>query len=197
MTRFKSHLWVTVSVLLLAFTAVTAQEPDKVLEIERYPNEPLQLVDLRIGPNSVKEHIKQKFKDPHSKWGIDDVKFQEKDDWVKRVSITLRNTSDKPVYSLEGSLFLKPLGFPVMFGLPLTSSKALYDSPLQPGEEIELTVTPEKLNQTLEDVKSRGADLTNAGVSFSLDVVRFSEDLQWYRGKLLRPDPAVPGKWVP
>jgi hypothetical protein len=192
--------------MLLAFTpwlgneasrAVSAQEPDKVLEIERYPNEPLQLVELRIGTKSIKDHIKQKFKDPKSKWGIDSVKFAEQDDWVKRVSITLRNTSDKPVYGVNGFLFLKPLGFPVIFSLALTNSKALYQNPLQPGEEIELTVTPAMLNQTLEDAKDRGANVSGAGVSFSLDTVIFSDDLQWYRGKLLRPDSAVPGKWVP
>jgi len=71
--------------LLLAFTAwigneavsVLAQEPARVLEIERYPDEPLQLVDLRIGTKSVKEDIKQKFKDPQSKWAIDNVMFKE------------------------------------------------------------------------------------------------------------------------
>jgi len=204
MTKLKSHLWVTVAVVLLAFTAgigsavtVYAQEPDKVLEIERYPDEPLQLVNLRIGTQSVKEHIKQKFKDPRSKWGIDSVKFEENDDWVKRVSITLRNTSDKPVYGVNGYLFFKPLGFPMSFSVALTSSKALYQTPLQPGEEIELTVTPEMLNQTLENVKNHGAEVSSAVVSFSLDKVSFSKDLQWYRGKLVHPDSAVPGKWVP
>jgi len=198
----KLHLWL--AVLLLACTAwlgneapVRAQEPDKVLEIERYPDEPLQLVELRIGTKSVKDDIKQKFKDPRSKWGIDSVKFEENDDWVKRVSITLRNTSDKPVYGVNGYLFFKPLGFPMNFSVALTSSKALYQKPLQPGEEIELTVTPEMLNQTLENVKTHGAEVSSAVVSFSLDTVFFSKDSQWYRGKLLHPDSAVPGKWVP
>lgn len=206
MSQFKSHLWVTVAVLLLAFTiwlgnrasvAVRAQDFDRVLEIETYPDEPLQLVNLRIGTQSVKDSIKQKFRDSASKWGTDSVKFKEKDDWFKRVTITLRNTSDKPVYGVSGFLFFKPLGFPMIFSLTLTNSKALHQNPLQPGEEIELTVSPGMLNHTLEDLKDRGADVTNAAISFSLDKVIFSDDLQWYRGKVLRPDTAVPGKWVP
>ena len=208
MTQFKSHLWVTVAVLLLAFSVwigneasrtspVLAQEPDRALEIERYPDEPLQLVNLRIGTQSVKDRIKQKFKDNASKWAVDRVTFKEKDDWFKRVSITLRNTSDKPVFGLLGFLYLKPLGFPMIFSLPLTASKELRHEPLLPGAEIELTVTPAMLNDTLEDLKYRGAQVSSADVSFSLDAVIFSNELQWYRGKLARPDSAVPGKWVP
>ena len=115
MTQFKSHLWVTVAVLLLAFSVwvgneasrtsppVRAQEPEKALEIERYPDEPLQLVNLRIGTQSLKEHIRQKFKDPKSKLGLDRVSFKEKDDWFKRVSVTLRNTSTRPIYGIGAS----------------------------------------------------------------------------------------------
>jgi hypothetical protein len=113
------------------------------------------------------------------------------------VSVTLRNTSEKPVYGVKGFLFFQPRGFPMMFSVALTNSKALYQNPLQPGEEIELTVDPGMLNNTLENLKAQGAEVSNAGVSFSLDTVFFSKDLQWYRGKLLHPDSAVPGKWVP
>jgi len=208
MTQFKSHLWVTVAVLVLAFsvwigneasrtTPVRAQEPDKALEIERYPNEPLQLINLRIGTQSVKDRIRQKLKDDASKWGIDRVTFKEKDDWIKRVSITLRNTSDKPVFGVQGFLYLKPLGFPMIFSLPLTASKELRHDPLLPGAEIELTVTPAMLNYTLDDVKYRGAQANTAEVSFSLDAVIFSDEMQWYRGKLVRPDSEAPGNWVP
>ncbi len=201
MTHLKSPLWVTLAVFVLAlvvgFGPVQAQELDKSLEIERYPDEPLQLVSLRIGTRSVKEHIKQKSRDQQSKWAIDVVKFEEKDDWVKRLSITFRNTSNKPVHGLLGQLFFKPLGFPTMFGLPLTHSKQLNEEPLQPGAEIELSVDEKVLNRTLEMVKSQGADLRGAVVSFSLDSVVFSDVLRWNRGNLVRPDSEVPGKWVP
>jgi hypothetical protein len=197
MTKLKSHLWLAVVVLACTAWPVRAQEPDKVLEIQRYPDEPLQLVELRVGDKSVKDDIKLKFKSPSSKWGLDSVKFEEKDDWVKRVSITVRNASDKPVYGVQGFLFFQPRGFPTLFSVQLTNSKALNQNPLKPGEEIELTVDPAMLNQTLENIKAHGAEVSGAGVSFSLDTVWFSKDSQWHRGKLLHPDSAVPGKWVP
>jgi hypothetical protein len=204
MTRIKS---VTMVVLVLAFAAwcenegthatAQTQEADKVLEIERYPDEPLQLVNLRIGTQSVSDHIKLKFKDPKSKWGIDSVKFSEKDDWYKRVSITLRNASNKPVYGVQGFLYFKPVGLPTIFSLQLKNSKELWREPLEPGAEIELSVNQEKLDQTLVNLKDHGTDASVAVVSLSVDSVRFSKELQWYRGKLLRPDPTIPHKWVP
>lgn len=205
MAHLKSPRWVTLTVFVLALLAwvgnnsgsTQTQELDRTLEIERYPNEPLQLLNLRIGTRSVKENVKQKFKDDKSKWGIDAVNFKEKDDWVKRLSITLRNTSGKPIYGVQGVLFLKPAGFPMMFSLQLTHSKQLRHEPLQPGAEIDLSVNPGVLNQTLEDVKNRGADLRGAAVSFSLETVIFSDELRWSRGHLLRPDSTVPDKWVP
>lgn len=207
MTRFTSHLWIMVAVLTLALVAwlgnegsrasVQTQEAERVLEIERYPNEPLELVSVRIGAQNVRDRIKTKFKDNKSHFGIDSVKFKEKDHWYERVAITLRNITDKPVYGVQGFLFFKPVGFPMIFSLQLTAAKELRHQPFEPGAELELTVTPGMLNHTLEDMKLRGADVSQAVVSFSLDAVIFSDQLQWYRGKLLRPDSEFPGKWVP
>jgi hypothetical protein len=205
MAYLRSPLWITVCVFVLALAVwignkskpVQTQEVDRILEIERYPDEPLQLVNLRIGTRSVKELVKQKFKDNKSKWAIDSVTFKEKDDWVKRLSITFRNTSDKPIYGVQGLLFFKPAGFPMMFSLQLTHSKHLRREPLQPGAEIELSIDEKLLNQTLENAKNHGADLRGAALSFSLETVIFSDELRWSRGFLVRPDSAVPDKWVP
>jgi len=208
MTQFKSHLWVTVAVLLLAFTAwigneasravpVPAQQPDKVLEIERYPDEPLQLVNFRIGTQSVKDRIKMKFQDPKSKLGIDRVEFKEKDDWFKRVSVTLRNTSTRPVYGVTAVLYFKPAGYSIIFSLPLTASRRLRNDPCLPEAEIELTVNPGYLDQTLEVLKSQGVDASRTDVTFSLDTVIFSDELHWNKGNLIQPDPTTPDKWIP
>ena len=61
----------------------------------------------------------------------------------------------------------------MIFSMQLTASKELRHEPLEPGDEIELTVTPGMLNHTLEDMKSRGTDVSIAVVSFSLDMVKF------------------------
>jgi hypothetical protein len=207
MTHFKFNRSLTLSVFVLALAAwcgnerslatVQTQEAEKVLEIERYPDEPLQLVDIRIGAQSVKDRLQSKFRDKATKWGLDTVKFHENDDWFRRVSISVRNASDKPIYGVQAFLFFKPTRFPMNFSLQLTSSRELYREPLQPGAEIELSVSEDLLNRTLTDLKDRGAQLEGSLVSFSLDTVMFTRELQWYRGKLVRPDSTTPGKWVP
>ena len=207
MTQSRSHLWITVAVLVLAGAAwfannashapVQTQEGDKVLEIQRYPDEPVQLINIRVGTQSVKDRMRTKFKDNKSRWAIDSVKFKEKDDWYKRISITLRNTSDKPVYGLEGNLFFKPVGYPMSFSIRLTGSRRLGNDPLPPGAEFELTVNHARLDKILAAMSTRGADASNVVVSFSLDTVIFSDELRWYRGKLVQPDSLTPGKWVP
>lgn len=206
MTYLKSSLWVTVAVLVLALAvwianegghaAVQTQDTVKLLELERYPDEPLELVKLNIGAQSVKNRIKPKFKDNKNNWRIDSVKFNERDDWFKRVSITLRNTSDKPIRGLQAFLFFKPDGFPLTFSMLLTA-RELWTDPLAPGEDIELKVNQGSWNQMLTDVTNRGTDVSHAVVSFSLDMVVFNDDLQWYRGRLLHPDAARPGRWIP
>ena len=207
MSQLKPRLSFRIAVLLIALVALVGndaprasfhtQEMDRVLEIERYPNEPLELVNLRIGSTSVKDRIRQKFKDQGSKWAIDRVTFKEQDDWYKRLTITVRNKSDKPIYGLQANLFFKPLGYPMLFSLALERSRELRPDPLEPGAEIDLSVSQDVLNRTLANIKERGVDLTNAELSFSLDSVVFSDEVQWYRGKLLQPDPTTPGKWVP
>ena len=37
----------------------------------------------------------------------------------------------------------------------------------------------------------------NCKVSFSLDAAGYTDQLQWYRGQLLHPDPTTRNKWIP
>src|SRR5712691_3162207 len=64
-----------------------SQNDEKSVNIERYANEPFELVDLKIRELSVKNNIKPKVKDSHNKAVLDQVKFKETDDWFKNVKI--------------------------------------------------------------------------------------------------------------
>ena len=78
MTRLKSPLWITLVVLVLCLivwlgnTAKPIQTvqggEDQVLEIQRYPDEPVQLANLRVGSQCVKNRIRTNFKDKASKF---------------------------------------------------------------------------------------------------------------------------------
>ncbi len=107
--RIEPYAWLVAVVLSLALAELIvtdvgravvppAQDTEKMLDIERYPNESLELVDINVGVQSVKHKIKIKSRNPINKWGRDTLKFTEKNGWFEQVKIRLRNVSGRPIY---------------------------------------------------------------------------------------------------
>lgn len=198
-------LFVTIVVFLIGglfysmdhVIGLSIQEAEKSLDIERYPNEPLELVELKVGQKSLKESIKIKSRDTISKWGRDNVKFNEQEGWFKHLKLKLRNVSGEPIYGIRAGLHFQQPGLRMLFGLPLVWTKNLKSEPLQPGDEIDLEVTDLELNRALGRMREYGVDVNLSSVSFSLDDAYFSEDLMWSRGTLLRRNPNDRHKWSP
>lgn len=169
---------------------------ERKLEIQRYPDEPMQLTDLRISGESVKDRIAQ-LKTSENKWSTDGVSFSDTEDWYKRVSFTYKNVSDKPVRGVRAFLFFKVANEQKYYQLPLRSLRDVWRNPLQQGEEVELTVFDTDWEKTALLLKQDGVDANACAVSFSLDSAIYSEKLWWDRGHLLHPDPSEPNKWIP
>jgi len=174
-----------------------SQDAEKTLNIERYPDEPLELVDLKIGQNSVKSGIKAKFKDNRSQVGLDDVKFRERDDWSRNVKIRLRNISDRPIYGLSASLFFEHYSPRIAFEVRLkrAQERDLKKQPLQPGDEIDLQVTDNSFNETMTMIRQYGLNPNELVVVLAVDGVSFTEDFGWRKGRFIRRDPDNPQKW--
>lgn len=168
---------------------------ERKLQIQRYPNEPMQLTDLRISGESVKDRIAQ-LKTYENKWSTDSVSFNDTEDWYKRVSFTYKNVSDKPVRGVRAFLFFKAADGK-MFMVQLTSLSDLWKNALQPGEEVELILSDIELAKLLPAIQEQGVDLNRCAASFSLDTAIYGEKLWWDRGHLLHPDPTQPNKWIP
>jgi hypothetical protein len=160
-----------------------AQDEEKSLDVARYPNAPLELVDLKIHENSVKDKITSKFKDTRNQAGLDNVTFREKTDWFKSVRLRLRNISGRPVYGLNASLLFMDESLKVAFRIPLRQSQArdLMQSPLSSGEEIDLIVDDAKLNQILAYMYKNGVDANQSGWRLSVDAASFGDDFGWQR----------------
>ena len=170
------------------YQATTPQNDDKALDIDRYPNEPLQLIDLQIGEKSVKASIRQKSKDSISKWGKDTARFKEGTKWYRHVKVTLRNVSGRPLYGLSAELYFKRKDLDVFFGLPLTHT-------LEPNEEIDLNVSEESFNRAMTRMLEYAVNPDEASVTFSVDRAIFDDDFMWSRGGLFRRDPNDRLKW--
>lgn len=210
MTRIKSHAWLTALVLSLAVTGLMiaykvhantrlGQDAERTLDILKYPNQPLELVELKISQNSVKQGIKFKSKDNGSQWEEYNVKFKERDNWFKHVRVRLRNTSGKPIYSLSVSIFflVNSPSLRMAFDLPLKFMEArdLKQQPLQQGEEIDLAVTENSFNDAMRKTKQYGVDANQVRPFLSVEQVFFSDDLMYWKGTLMRRDPNNPNRW--
>ena len=172
------------------------QDAAKILDIERYPNEPLELVDLKVGEQPVKDKITTKTR--RNNEGLDSVRFKEKAGWFKRVTATLRNVSGEPITGLRAFLYFQPPGERQLFSLPLTrSSKEFRSGTLPAGAEIQLTVNEEVWSLTEAMIEQHGADAEQATVTLSVESVMFGDDLQWNRGQLLRRAPDNLNRWIP
>jgi hypothetical protein len=172
-----------------------AQDAEKSLDIERYPDEPLELVDLKIGDQSVKHKIAIKRR--RDSEGLDEVRFHETDEWFRRVWVRLRNTSGKPITGLEAGLYFKVDGAPVLFRVGLDASTSLKRGVVEPGEEVELKVSEQRWNYTANNLKKHGADANLAAVTLVIEMVAFSDDLMWHKGHLVHRDPNNPNRWIP
>lgn len=198
-----STLFLILVSVVLVFTYIghahksNAQDPEKSLNIARYPDEPLELVDLKIGQNSVKSGIKSKVKNNRSQSVLDDVKFRENDDWSRNVKIRLRNISGRPIYSLSVSLFFQHTSSRTAFEIPLrrAENRDLKKQPLQPGDEIDLEVKDKDFNETMTMIRQYGLEPSGLPVILDVRSALFGDDFGWFGGTLMRRDPNNPQKW--
>jgi len=173
-----------------------AQDSLMSLDIERYPNEPLELVDLKVGGRPVKDKIATKSR--RNNEGLDSAKFKEKPGWFRGLTATLRNVSSQPITGLRAFLYFQPPGVRKLFSLPLTrSSNQLQGRALPTGAEISLSVSQELWRVIAGFIQQEGYDVDRVNVILSVESVIFSNGLQWNRGQLLRRDPSDPSVWTP
>ena len=178
-------------------TASQAQNDEKSLNIERYANEPFELVELRIRENSVKNHIKPKVKDSHNKPVLDRVEFKETDDWFKNVKIRLRNVSGRSIYGLSASLYFRPGEARMVFKMALNPKELrnLFQKPVQPGEEIDFSINEASFNEGMRYLIQYGVDPTQCSVTLAVDTAYFSNDFGWSQGVFIRRNASNPKNW--
>ncbi|HEX3145240.1 MAG TPA: hypothetical protein VHQ64_14805 [Pyrinomonadaceae bacterium] len=171
-----------------AAPAVAAQVAEKSLDINRYPDEPLEIVDLKVGEQSIKSKVKFKFKIPASRDSFDNVRFQEDNDWFKKLKVRLRNTSGGPIYGIAVDLYFKPGDYQVFYGVPVTLSqhRDLKAHPMTSGEEVEIQVTDELYNPIFARMIQDGFDPNKMQVGLTINWVLLENDRAWQRGFMTR-----------
>ena len=125
------------------------------------------------------------------------------DDWMRGLSLTLKNTSGKNiVYALiylhfpEAELAGGAMSFPLAFGRsPKDSNDRDYKAVLKPGEETEITLTDAQHDSLQSFLRGRSAG-SIGNVEVLLVSVITDDDTLWMQGIEMRRDPNDPKHWL-
>ena len=184
MNSFLNRRFVALLAILLMNLVAFAQDGDKSLNIERYGDEPLQLVGLKIGSRSITDKLPVTAR--HNSVGVDTITFNQRDGWFRNLEVKLRNVSGKPIYGVSSHLFFRPSETKTVYRLPLAGLTQAGQGVLEPGGEITLIVTEQAWRLTEEILKYYDVDPDKTVVSFGVDVVQFSDNEQWSKGRMVR-----------
>jgi hypothetical protein len=179
--------------------AFPQQAHERVIKKMSWPDEPVKISKLKIKGKNVS--IGQKL-------------FEE-DDWLKTITLGVKNTSDKSISHIKIDLefprpenepfakaptFLYPLqyGYSPLFEAYLSPAEQRYAPPLiKPGEAVDLTLTDAEYAQLQRILKEENYSVSIKQVKIIIRDVAFDDGTIWHVGTLLQRDPNNPGKWKP
>ena len=133
-------------------------------------------------------------------------KIKGDDDWLKGVSFTLKNISDKPIAYVEVDLRFEPsqgevrtIVFVLSYGVDYSRGLSRSGSsplPIQPDQTVDLVLTDERYPNFLQMLSLGGKLRSFEVVPYSVGRVCFEDDpnIIWEGGYLKRKSPAFIGR---
>ena len=183
----KSIFLITFSFALLFSLAAGAQAQTKLIKRNGwYQNAPIEVFELKVKDKSVSFN----------------EAFEADGEWLKDVSLKIRNNSKKTVVCVYmGVVFPDTQPAPMMhsrfFGYPTNTKIKPKGEPLElkPGEVLSISLADE-----FEELKSLVEHKLPVGLVNTLDLeinrAYFDDGMMWDLGELYRPDADNPGKWI-
>lgn len=132
-------------------------------------------------------------------------KIRGDDDWLRGLSFTLKNVSDKPLAYVAVALhFPQPQGsvaYFLSYGVDLSRREHRQESSppaIQPGGTVEVVLTKENYAVFLRILERGGAARSFDTAAYYVDRICFDgePDIIWEGGKLKRRDPARPTEFI-
>lgn len=182
--------------LILAAASLSAFAQGEVLkDREVRPAFDFSLIQMPVEIVSIK--LKGKAIEPGEK-------IQADDDWLRGLSFTLKNVSDKPISYVEIGLRFPHAADPRDFTTYLlkygqedsprrnAGPQIASVRPIQPGETIAIALSVDKYPFFQHMMSSTGVSSSVEEAAYFIDRIFFSDepDLMWRGGKLLRRDPS-------
>jgi len=173
-------------------SSAVVQTKERVLKQSSFPEEPMKVVSVKAKGKNIEVG----------------KKFLEESDWLKSLTIKLKNLSNKPIVFFEVSL-----NFPAVEADPYgpapgyahdlpygrnpfsQASEPLGQKPIMPNETVEITLTEEDQETIALSLVQLGFNTDISYVRMLLRTVVFGDDTMWRAGQILRSDPNEPGTW--
>lgn len=175
--------------LVKGFSAGAGQAQGKLVDQQRFENEPVEVVEVKAKGKRVKIG----------------KRFDDDDDWVKGMAWTVKNTSSKPITYMAVSLDFpetKSSGNVMTFTLrygqnlraPALSGEPIY---LMPGDTMPVALSDLKYEELQKFIELRHPVKSLREVSLRMFEVRFADGTVWSGGSFFKPDPNNSKKLVP
>jgi hypothetical protein len=134
-----------------------------------------------------------------------DEKFDEKDDWPRRLALEVENISTKPITYLEVNLTFPEtrssgnvMAYPITFGaIPnLPKGKSAENTfKLMPGEKLNVSLGEEY--ERLEKFLGTRQPMNQIHrVQVVMGLIGFEDGTGWSAGDFLIRNPDIPGRWI-
>ncbi|PYS23424.1 MAG: hypothetical protein DMF72_09370 [Acidobacteria bacterium] len=158
--------------------------------------EPVDMEDIQVRDDQGLKSVK-----PGSK-------FHGNEDWLKGLTLRLKNTSDKSIVYAEIRVYVptsetedKPVAFSLRYGvMPRPGSDNFGLNPSQPiahGRSVTVTLSDDDYELGKNIVREKRGNVNFNHLEIRVGMIVFDDGTAWKNGYSLRRDPNDPERWVP
>jgi hypothetical protein len=179
---------------LLTASALAQQTQERIVKKVKAPNEPVRITKFKL--KGVPRGFGQNFTDDN--------------DWLRGLTINVKNVSNKPIAYLEIVLdFPRPenqpssqllpfrsslqYGYPPVLNAPLPLDAP---PPLMPNEKAELSLTDANYDSLMATLKQLEYPISLKEIELTISTVIFNDNTGWRLGTPTRRDPNKPDRWI-
>lgn len=181
----------------------TGQGKERAIRIKPFKDQPVDIVEIKVKGLSVER----------------DQKFTADSDWLKGITVTIKNVSDKPLiyitvsvtayYEKDGirkrtsdgrdRLAAIDVGYGLRPRLPGEPARSYGATPLMPGRTADLVLSELQRDELYGLLRQEDSSTDIPEVALWVDHVAWygEDDKMWVRGRMLQRDPNNPRLWLP
>ncbi len=183
----------TLSTLLVTASVPAGQEEERVIEKQAFGTEPVKIKDIKVNKKGI----------------VVGKKFSAADDWLRGLSVTVENKTEKNVTHVSVQVVYAraendvasqeaPLGDSITYGVspfrkPTAPAQA---QAIPPGGSVDLVLSEQTYNENDLILKRLKYTKSIKKIELTVEEVGFEDGTAWSKGQYWKPDPRNPGQWL-